>query len=253
MPAHRVVILDDYQGVALSMTDWSALTGRCAVEVIRRPLVEEDDVVASVGGYDVVVAMRERTRFPATVLERLPALRLLVTTGMRNSSIDLSAATGLGVTVCGTQSYAQPPVELTWALLLGLARGIHLEHEAFRAGTAPWQRTVGADLHGRRLGLLGLGKIGSAVATVGHAFGMHVSAWSSNLSRDRTEELGVELAGSKFALLASSDFVSVHLVLSDRTRGFVGRHDLQSMKPRPHSSSTPREPHSSTRTPWSRP
>jgi phosphoglycerate dehydrogenase-like enzyme len=149
---------------------------------------------------------------------------------MRNTVIDYAAAEAHGVTVCGTPSSSTPPVELTWALLLGLARGIVTEHNALRAG-GPWQSTVGADLHGSRLGLLGLGKIGARVAQVGLAFGMRVSAWSQNLTGERAEEVGVELAPSKEELLAGSDFVSVHLALGDRTRGVVGAAELALLKP----------------------
>ncbi|MFF7237223.1 NAD(P)-dependent oxidoreductase [Streptomyces collinus] len=176
-----------------------------------------------------VQSPREREGRRATSLcgaGRLP----LVASGMRNSVIDYAAAEAHGVTVCGTASSSTPPVELTWALLLGLARGIVTENGALRSG-GPWQSTVGADLHGRRLGLLGLGKIGERVARVGLAFGMHVSAWSRNLTKERTAEVGVELAPSKEDLLATSDFVSVHLALSERTRGLVGAAELALMKP----------------------
>lgn len=158
---------------------------------------------------------------------------------MRNSVIDYAAAEAHGVTVCGTQSSGTPPVELTWALLLGLARGIVQENNALRAG-GPWQSTVGADLHGRRLGLLGLGRIGSRVARVGLAFGMRVCAWSRNLTKERAEEVGVELAGSKEELLAGSDFVSVHLALGERTRGLVGAAELALMKPTAYLVNTSR-------------
>ncbi|GHA86286.1 hypothetical protein GCM10010512_17220 [Streptomyces thermoviolaceus subsp. thermoviolaceus] len=158
---------------------------------------------------------------------------------MRNSVIDYAAARKAGVTVCGTESSSTPPVELTWALLLGLARGIVPENNALRSG-GPWQSTVGADLHGRRLGLLGLGKIGSRVARVGQAFGMEVMAWSQNLTQERADEAGVSLAASKEDLLATADFVSVHLVLSDRTRGLIGAEQLALMKPTAYLVNTSR-------------
>lgn len=158
---------------------------------------------------------------------------------MRNSVIDYAAAEEHGVTVCGTASSSTPPVELTWALLLGLARGIVEESGALRSG-GPWQSTVGVDLHGSRLGLLGLGKIGSRVAQVGLAFGMHVSAWSQNLTAERAEEVGVERAASKEELLASSDFVSVHLALSERTRGLLGAAELALLKPTAYLINTSR-------------
>ncbi|MEU1450128.1 D-2-hydroxyacid dehydrogenase family protein, partial [Streptomyces mirabilis] len=159
--------------------------------------------------------------------------------GMRNSVIDYAAAKAGGVTVCGTQSSSTPPVELTWALLLGLARGIVQENNALRDG-GPWQSTVGADLHSRTLGLLGLGKIGSRVAQVGLAFGMEVTAWSRHLTKERADEVGVELASSKEELLASSDFISVHLALSDRTRGLLGAAELALLKPTAYLINTSR-------------
>lgn len=221
-------VLDDYQGVALSIADWSAVREHFDVRVLSAPLPDGDAVVDAVGDCTVIVAMRERTPFPAKVLSRLPNLRLLVTTGMRNMSIDLHTAVAQGVTVCGTSSSPQPPVELTWALLLGLARHLKLETQAMQQ-TGPWQQTVGTDLFGRRLGVLGLGKTGSLVARIGQAFGMHVSAWSENLTTARTEPLGVALAPSKLDLLSSSDFCTVHLVLSDRTRGLIGAAELRAM------------------------
>jgi phosphoglycerate dehydrogenase-like enzyme len=177
--------------------------------------------------------------FPGSLIARLPRLRLLVASGMRNSVIDYAAAEAHGVTVCGTASSSAPPVELTWALLLGLARGIVEESGALRSG-GPWQSTVGADLHGSRLGLLGLGKIGARVARIGLAFGMHVSAWSQNLTRERADEVGVDLAPSKEDLLAGSDFVSVHLALGERTRGLLGAAELALMKPTAHLVNTSR-------------
>jgi len=158
---------------------------------------------------------------------------------MRNTVIDYAAAEAHGVTVCGTASSSTPPVELTWALLLGLARGIVGESNGLRSG-GPWQHTVGADLHGRRLGVLGLGKIGSRVAQVGLAFGMHVSAWSQNLTKEYTDEVGVHLADSKEDLLAESDFVSVHLALSDRTRGLLGPAEIALLKPTAYLVNTSR-------------
>ena len=177
--------------------------------------------------------------FPASLIARLPRLKLLIASGMRNSVIDYAAAEAHGVTVCGTASSSTPPVELTWALLLGLARGIVEESNALRAG-GPWQSTVGADLHGRRLGLLGLGKIGGRVAQVGLAFGMEVSAWSQNLTEARAEEVGVELAPSLPDLLGTSDFVSVHLALGDRTRGLLGPAELALLKPTAYLINTSR-------------
>lgn len=241
MPQTVCAILDDYQGVALRMADWSAVERVAAVRVFREPLADEDALVAAVGDCDVVVAMRERTPFPASAFERLPRLRLLVTTGMRNAAIDMEAARARGVTVCGTASLGEPPAEITWALLLALAKHLVPESAAFRQN-GPWQSTVGADLKGRQLGLLGLGKIGSKVALVGAAFGMDVVAWSQNLTAERAEAVGARLAASKAALLETSDFVSIHLVLSGRTRGLLGREDLGRMKPTAYLINTSRGP-----------
>ncbi|WP_432026974.1 D-2-hydroxyacid dehydrogenase family protein [Streptomyces sp. 1222.5] len=226
----RCVVLDDFQGVATGMADWSVIEDRVEVVALREHLDGEDALAAALAGFDIVVTLRERVPFPGSLIARLPRLKLLVASGMRNSVIDYDAAQAHGVTVCGTASSGTPPVELTWALLLGLARGIVEESTALRAG-GPWQSTVGADLHGSRLGLLGLGRIGSRVARVGLAFGMRVSAWSQNLTKERAEAEGVEPAASKEELLAQSDFVSVHLALGDRTRGLVGAAELAVMKP----------------------
>jgi phosphoglycerate dehydrogenase-like enzyme len=226
----RCAVLDDYQRVATGMADWSAVADSVEVTTFERHFADEDALAAALAEFDIVVTLRERVPFPASLLARLPRLKLLIASGMRNTVIDYPAAEAHGVTVCGTPSFSTPPVELTWALLLGLARGIVAEHNALRAG-GPWQSTVGTDLHGRRLGLLGLGKIGGRVAQVGLAFGMRVSAWSQNLTVERTGEVGVELAPSTEDLLTESDFVSVHLALGDRTRGLVGAAELALLKP----------------------
>ncbi|MET9451970.1 D-2-hydroxyacid dehydrogenase family protein [Streptomyces cinerochromogenes] len=235
----RCAVLDDFQGVAAELADWSVIEERVEVVALREHLDGEEALAEALADYDIVVTLRERVPFPGSLIARLPRLKLLVASGMRNSVIDYAAAEAHGVTVCGTASSSTPPVELTWALLLGLARGIVQESNALR-GNGPWQSTVGADLHGRRLGLLGLGKIGSRVAQVGLAFGMRVSAWSQNLTKERTEEVGVELAGSKEELLRDSDFVSVHLALGDRTRGLLGAAELALMKPTAYLVNTSR-------------
>jgi phosphoglycerate dehydrogenase-like enzyme len=222
----RIAILDDYQRVATELADWHTLPGE--VVVFSRPFVDEDDVVRSLADFDVLVAMRERTRFPADVLERLPALRLLVTTGPANAAIDVAAARRLGITVSATGYDSSPTVELTWALILASVRNLPAEVESVRGGG--WQRSVGTGLHGRTLGLLGLGRLGSRVAAVGQAFGMDTVAWSQNLTPERAAEHGVRAVG-KDELFASSDVLSVHLVLSDRTRGLVGAAELAVMKP----------------------
>ncbi|MEV7065922.1 D-2-hydroxyacid dehydrogenase family protein [Streptomyces collinus] len=235
----RCAVLDDFQKVAAEVADWSLVADDVEVVAFDRHIEGEDDLAAALAAFDIVVTLRERVPFPASLITRLPRLKLIVASGMRNSVIDYATAEARGVTVCGTASSSTPPVELTWALLLGLARGIVEESSSLRSG-GPWQSTVGADLHGRRLGLLGLGKIGSRVAQVGLAFGMHVSAWSQNLTRGRTAEIGVELAPSKEDLLASSDFVSVHLALSDRTRGLLGPAELAVLKPTAYLVNTSR-------------
>jgi phosphoglycerate dehydrogenase-like enzyme len=235
----RCAVLDDYQNVATSMADWTPLADELDVVSFTEHFATEDELVRAIEPFDIVVTLRERVPFPAALFERLPRLRLLVASGMRNASIDMDAARERGVTVCGTASSSTPPVELTWALLLGLARGLVAESTALRSG-GPWQSTVGADLAGRRLGLLGLGKIGSLVARVGLAFGMEVTAWSSNLTKERADEVGVELATGLDELLATSDFVSVHLALGDRSRGLLGAAELALMKPTAYLVNTSR-------------
>ncbi|MEU1806610.1 D-2-hydroxyacid dehydrogenase family protein [Streptomyces sp. NPDC019937] len=235
----RCAVLDDFQDVALSSADWSGV--RDAVEVVshQRHFTDREALVEAIGDCEIVVIMRERTPFPAELFARLPRLRLLVTTGMRNASVDLEAAARHGVTVCGTASSSEPPVELTWALILGLARHLVAESTALRDG-GPWQSTVGMDLHGRRLGLLGLGKIGTKVARVGQAFGMDVAAWSQNLTPARAAAEGVGFVSSLEELLETSDVVSVHLVLGDRTRGLLGEPELRRMRPTAYLVNTSR-------------
>ncbi|MEU6606664.1 D-2-hydroxyacid dehydrogenase family protein [Streptomyces shenzhenensis] len=235
----RCAVLDDFQGVAVESADWSVLADRVEVVPLREHLADEDALAAALADFDIVVTLRERVPFPGSLLARLPRLRLLVASGMRNSVIDYAAAEAHGITVCGTASSSTPPVELTWALLLGLARGIVEESHALRTG-GPWQSTVGADLHGRTLGLLGLGRIGGQVARVGLAFGMRVTAWSRNLTRERADEVGVEPVLTKEDLLAGSDFVSVHLALGERTRGLLGPAELALMKPTAYLINTSR-------------
>ncbi|MFF8275377.1 D-2-hydroxyacid dehydrogenase family protein [Streptomyces lateritius] len=232
-------VLDDYQGVALTSADWTPLADRVGVRVLREHLTDRDALVAAVEHCEILVVMRERTPLDAELLKRLPRLRLLITSGMRNASIDVAAAAGLGITVCGTDSRPEPPAELTWALILGLARQVPAEARALREG-GPWQSTVGMDLAGRTLGVVGLGKIGGRVARVGLAFGMDVLAWSPNLTDERAAEHGVRRAASKSELLESADVVSLHMVLSDRTRGLIGPADLRAMRPSAYLVNTSR-------------
>lgn len=224
----RVAVLDDYQGVARGFADWDRLPDGVRVEFYQRPLGGPDDLVRELAGHAVIVAMRERTAFPRAVLERLPELRLLVTTGRANAAIDVAAARELGVTVSGTAMLPTPTAELTWALILGVARNIPAEDRAVREGH--WQQTVGADLAGRTLGVVGLGKLGKQVASIGQAFGMNALAWSQNLTPAAAEEAGVRKAADLAELLRVSDVVSVHLRLSERSRGLLGEGELRLMK-----------------------
>lgn len=226
----RCIILDDYQNVALSQADWSILAPDVDIVALHNPVVSQDRLVEALIEADIVVIMRERTAITASLLSRLPKLKLLVTSGMRNASVDLAAAKAQGVTVCGTGSGSDAPVELTWALILGLARHLAAENRSIR-NSGPWQSTLGVGLRGKTLGLIGLGKIGQRVAVVAQAFGMKVIAWSQNLTAERAAEFNVQWADSKQALLQTSDFVSLHLVLSDRSRGIISAEDLAQMKP----------------------
>ncbi|MFE7426026.1 D-2-hydroxyacid dehydrogenase family protein [Streptomyces sp. NPDC057545] len=222
----KIAILDDYQGVALDCADWDRLDAE--VEVFTDHIADADDLIRRLAGFEVVVAMRERTWFTAEVLRRLPDLKLLVSTGPRNVAIDVAAATRQGIVVCGTGYFAAPTAELTWALILAAARNLPVEERAMRDGG--WQHTVGTGLHGKTLGLLGLGNLGSSVARIGQAFGMDTIAWSQNLTPERAAEHGVT-AVTRQELFADADVLSVHLVLSDRTRGLVGSAELAAMKP----------------------
>jgi phosphoglycerate dehydrogenase-like enzyme len=235
----RVAILDDYQNVARRMADWASLPAGTEVVVFADHLSGTDAIAKRLADFDAVVAMRERTPFPRALLERLPKLKLLVTTGMRNASIDVAAAIERGVTVCGTAGLPYPTAELTWGLILGLVRRIPTEDRATREGR--WQVSCGLGLNGKTLGVIGLGGLGSRVAKIGRAFEMDVIAWSQNLTAARATELGATLV-TKDELLVRSDVVSVHLVLSDRTRGLLGARDLARMKPTAYLVNTSRGP-----------
>jgi phosphoglycerate dehydrogenase-like enzyme len=235
----RVAILDDYQNVARRMADWASLPAGTEVVVFADHLSGTDAITKRLADFDAVVAMRERTPFPRALLERLPKLKLLVTTGMRNASIDVAAAIERGVTVCGTAGLPYPTAELTWGLILGLVRRIPTEDRATREGR--WQVSCGLGLNGKTLGVIGLGGLGSRVAKIGRAFEMDVIAWSQNLTAARATELGATLV-TKDELLVRSDVVSVHLVLSDRTRGLLGARDLARMKPTAYLVNTSRGP-----------
>jgi phosphoglycerate dehydrogenase-like enzyme len=224
----RIAVLDDFQSVAADFADWSRLPEPADVTCFADHLDDEDALVERLTGFHVVVAMRERTPFPRTLLDRLPSLRLLVTTGARNAAIDLVAATERGIVVCGTGAHAPGTAELTWALVLAVARHVPQEDAALRAGR--WQTTIGTDLAGARLGVVGLGRLGTRVARIGQAFEMDVVAWSQNLTDERAAEAGVRRM-EKEELLATADVVTIHLQLSDRTRGLIGASELALMKP----------------------
>ncbi len=235
----RVAILDDYQGVALSMADWQSLHPRAQMQAFPDHLDNLDALAKRLHAFEAVVLMRERTPFPRALFEKLPNLRLLVTAGLRNASIDLAAATEHKVQVCGTEMLPYPTAELTWGLILALVRQIPREDRATREGR--WQTTLGRGLRGKTLGLLGLGKLGSQVARIGQAFGMEVIAWSQNLTAERAAEVGAALV-SKDELFARADLVSIHVVLSPRTRGLVGAAELGRMKPTAFLVNTSRGP-----------
>jgi len=235
----KLAILDDYQGVALDSADWSQVEQSADISIFDTHLGDADAVVRALDGFDIIVAMRERTPFPQYVLERLPKLRLLVTTGMRNLAIDLAAARKQGIDVCGTPMLGYPAAEHTWALILSLVKQVPAENLSMHRGG--WQVSLSTGLQNNTLGILGLGKLGLQVARVGLAFGMKVQAWSANLTPERCAESGVVYA-SREALFATSDIVTVHLVLSDRTRGLVGATEFQMMKPTAYLVNTSRGP-----------
>jgi phosphoglycerate dehydrogenase-like enzyme len=232
----KITLLDDYQGVALAMGPWDRLDAE--VVSLREHLLG-DELVSALAGREVVVAMRERTPFGRDLLDRLPDLRLLVTTGMANASIDLAAARDRGVVVCGTRSRQAGPAELTWALVLAVTRHVAYEDAAVRAGG--WQTTIGPELSGRTLGVLGLGRLGTIVAGYGAAFGMRVLGWSANLDPSHARELGVEPVALD-DLLTRADVVTIHLKLSDRTRGLLGARELDLIGPDGYLVNTSRGP-----------
>jgi phosphoglycerate dehydrogenase-like enzyme len=247
----RIAILDDYQDVALASADWTSLPGQPDITVFREHIARPEALAAALAPFDVIVAMRERTGFPGALLAQLPELRLLVTTGMANAAIDLAAARERGVTVCGTATSGTSTAELTWGLILALVRHIPEEDRRIRAtaragGAAVtsrggWQQTVGAGLAGKRLGIVGFGRIGPQVAAIGKAFGMKVSAWSQNLDPDDTHKAHVK-AVTKERLFSRSDVVTIHYKLSERSAGLVGTAELAMMKPTAYLVNTSRGP-----------
>jgi len=238
--AVRCAILDDYQNVVLKVADWSKLKGDVEFAVFNEHLGGADKVVAALKGFQIVVAMRERTGFPRDVIDALPDLKLLITTGMRNASIDTEAAKARGVTVCGTSSFGSPTSGIAIGLMLELTRHIGYENARLHAG-AKWQITIGPDLEGMTLGVLGLGKLGSHTAGIAKAFGMKVIAWSQNLTPEKAAAAGVGYV-SKDDLFRQSDFISIHVVLSGRSRGMVGAHEIALMKPSAFLINTSRGP-----------
>ncbi len=236
----RCAILDDYQNVALTLADWSKVKADAEIKVFTEPFVSPEAAAKALAGFEIICAMRERTPFPRAMFEKLPGLKLLVTTGMRNAAIDMAAAKDHNVTVCGTDSAGHPTAELTIGLMIDLARKISLENARMKGGEA-WQATVGGDLNGKTLGILGLGRLGQRVAKVALAFNMKVVAWSQNLTPEQCHEAGVEYA-TKDDLLRQSDFITIHMVLSTRSRGLIGAHELSLMKPTAYLINTSRGP-----------
>ncbi|MDB5502088.1 MAG: hydroxyacid dehydrogenase [Tardiphaga sp.] len=236
----RCAILDDYQNVAMQLADWSPLADRIDITVFDTPFGSNDAAIAALKDFEIVCAMRERTAFPRAVFEALPKLKLLITSGMRNAAIDLEAAKAHDVVVCGTAMVGNPTAGLTIGLMLELTRKIGFENARMKAGES-WQVTVGEDVEGKTMGIVGLGKLGSQVAGIARAMGMKTIAWSSNLTPETCEKAGVTYA-SKEELFANADIITIHLVLSDRSRGLVGRDDLARMKPTAYLINTARGP-----------
>src|ERR1700681_2499527 len=235
----RIAILDDYQNVSLEMADWAPLYERAEVTVFNDHVSTFDEIVERLLPFDVVCVMRERTPLPRAVIERLPRLKLIASTGSRNAAIDIDAAAERGIVVTHTGYSGRSTVEMTWALILASARQVASENAYLRA--AGWQHTLGDGLQGKTLGVLGLGNIGSEVARIGLAFGMDVIAWSQNLTFERAQTCGARLV-SKEELFRNSDIVTIHLVLSPRTKGLVGAAELQAMKPTARLINTSRGP-----------
>jgi phosphoglycerate dehydrogenase-like enzyme len=237
--ALQVGVIDDYQDAAGEFGPWAELAGRAEITIFTDHVADPGALAERLAPFDVIVATRERTRFPRQILQRLPRLRLLVSTGMGSAHIDLAAARELGITVSGTGGRPEPPAELTWTLILGLARHVAEEDAGIRAGA--WGLTVGTDLAGATLGVIGLGHLGLRVARIGQAFGMRVIAWSQNLDPAAATAAGVAAAG-KEELLRSADVVTIHVRLSERTTGLIGAADLALLKPTAYLVNTSRGP-----------
>jgi phosphoglycerate dehydrogenase-like enzyme len=235
----KIAILDDYTDAALKMAEWDSLPQGFETVVFNDNLVEPEALVARLKDFEIICAMRERTPFTSEIFEKLPNLKLFITTGMRNASVDVAAARAMGVVVCGTQGSPWATAEHTWALLMAAARNIAHDDRMMRDGL--WQTRMCLELRGKTLGLVGLGKIGGQVAGFAKAFGMDIIAWSQNLTQERCDEVGAELV-SKSELFTRADFVTIHMVLSDRSRGLVTSDDLGRMKPDAFLVNTSRGP-----------
>jgi len=236
----RCAILDDYMKLTLRIADWSRLDDRVDITVFDQPFASGEAAAGALGDFEIICAMRERTPFPRTLFAALPKLKLLITSGMRNAAIDLQAARDHQVVVCGTQWGRDPTAALTMGLILELTRNIGRENARMHAGEA-LQKFIGIEIEGRMLGVVGLGKLGAKVARLAQAFGMNVIAWSPNLTPERCREVGVGYA-SKEELFSTADIVTVHMVLSERSRGLVGAADLARMKPTGYLVNTARGP-----------
>jgi phosphoglycerate dehydrogenase-like enzyme len=236
----RAAILDDYQGVALKLADWNALKPDVEAISIHEHIADEGKLAERLKDFEILVIMRERTPFPRALFEKLPKLELLISTGPRNRSVDMQAAKERGVVVCGTPSLGNPTAELCWGLILAVTRHIAFEDRSTRLGT--WQRTLGPGLAGQTLGIIGLGRVGGSIAKFGKAFDMKVLGWSQNLKQERCNELGIEKAASKDDLLRRSDIVTIHLILSPRTRGLIGAKEFALMKRTAYFVNTSRGP-----------
>ncbi len=236
----RIAILDDYQNVAQSLADWGSLGPDVEVTSFNEFLqTDEDRVAEALAGYDVIVGMRERTRFPASQLEKLPNLKMMVTTGMRNLAWDMAKARELGITVCGTGILPYPAFEHAWALIFAMTKEIPKEDRCMKSGG--WQQSFPVGLRGKTLGVIGLGKLGAQSAALGTALGMKVIAWSENLTEGRAAECGAKRV-SKAELFKQSDVITIHVLLSERTEGLVGAEELAQMKPSAYLVNTSRGP-----------